>query len=600
MKDSSLMCKLLALFTKKQKRNMVIILVFFFFSSVFQLVGVAAIFPFMNIVTNPDSIHTNPILRFLYELFRFKNIRSFIIFGGLSMFLLIVFSNALAAFTTWLKTKFIMSLNHNLSRKLLGLYLSRPYTFFLTRSSSDLGANILYEVNQLTNQLLIPAFDLLIEALIVLAMIIFLLFTDFWTTVVAFSVIGGAYVITNTMARKRTKRAGAERVAANKGRFASTNEAILGIKITKVLGRESFFLESFTNFSERFIRVESYIQLVRELPKYILEAIAFGGVLLLVVFMTLKTNNVLEILPFVTLFAFAGYKMMPALQTIYRSVMSVYFNRPIVDILYKEMVETKSPESPFLEEKERQRLPFEKSIELKDVEFSYNRSDIPTLRNISLSIEKNSSVAFVGSTGSGKTTLVDVILGLLEPRGGTILIDGTPLTAQNVRSWQANIGYVPQEVFLTDDTIARNIAFGIPAEMLDMEKVRTAARIAALEQFIDTELPEGFETIVGERGIRLSGGQRQRIGLARALYNNPEILILDEATSALDGTTETAVMEAIQAASSNRTMIMIAHRISTVRECHTIHLLHNGKIVDAGSYAELLERSSQFRKMAKV
>ncbi|MFA7396746.1 MAG: ABC transporter ATP-binding protein [Sphaerochaetaceae bacterium] len=579
---------------------MVILLVFFFVSSVLQLVGVAAIFPFMNVVTDPSSVHSDPLLSFFYNMFHFTNIKSFIVASGIAMFVLLIFSNALAAFTIWLKTKYVMGLNHNLSRRLLGLYLSRPYTFFLTRSSSDLGSNILYEVNQLTQQLLLPLFDLVIQSLIVLAMVVFLLFTDVVTTLIAFSIVGGAYVITNYTARKKTKKAGNERLAANKGRFASTGEAISGIKVTKVLGREGYFLESFTHYSERFIKVESYINVVRDLPKFILEAIAFGGVVMLVVVMTLRTDNVLSILPFVTLFAFAGYKMMPALQTIYRSVVSVYFNQAIVDTLYQEMVATEESEYSFLEEKERTRLPFNREVRLDHIDFSYNRSEIPTLKEITLTIPKNSSIGFVGSTGSGKTTLIDLILGLLEPKHGTIFVDDTPLTLENVRSWQANIGYVPQDIYLTDNSIARNIAFGIGEDQLDMDRVRQAARIAALERFVDEELPHGFHTIVGERGIRLSGGQRQRIGLARALYDNPEILILDEATSALDGTTERAVMEAIQAASTNRTMIMIAHRISTVKDCDVIYLLDKGEVSDFGTYAELIEKNPTFRKMARI
>ncbi len=366
------------------------------------------------------------------------------------------------------------------------------------------------------------------------------------------------------------------------------------------MGKEPFFLNQYTRYSERFVRVETYIRLVSGLPKFILEGIAFGGIILLVLFLSVRTENVVSMIPTISLFAFAGYRMMPALQSIYSSSMNIYFNQAILDQIVEEVKGTDAGAGANLKEDSTPPMSFKHRIELRDLAFSYLRSDIPTLKDININVKKNSMIGFVGTTGSGKTTLVDVILGLLPPHEGQILIDGVPLTEENTRSWQKLIGYVPQEIFLTDTSIASNIAYGVSEEDFDMNKVRQAAKIAAIDQFIDEELPQGYDTVVGERGVRLSGGQRQRIGLARALYNNPPILILDEATSALDGTTEDAVMEAISQASSERTMFLIAHRISTVKECDTIYLLKAGKITDKGTYEELLERNSSFKRMAKV
>ncbi|MFA5698911.1 MAG: ABC transporter ATP-binding protein [Sphaerochaeta sp.] len=597
---SSMIGKLVSLFTKRQKKQMVLLFFFFLFAAIVQLVGVASIQPFMNIVTNPNSIHTSWFLSTLYRILRFSNERNFILFIGFSTLSMILLSNAIGAFNVWLKTRFVMRLNHNLSRRMLSIYLNKPYTFFLDRASSDLGRTILSEVNQLISSLVLPIFDFIIDSFIVLALFVFLLYRDPIITIIAFSILGGSYLITNTLVRQRTRRAGRERVEANKGRFATTNEALSGIKITKVMGKEPFFLNQYTRYSERFVRVETYIRLVSGLPKFILEGIAFGGIILLVLFLSVRTENVVSMIPTISLFAFAGYRMMPALQSIYSSSMNIYFNQAILDQIVEEVKGTDAGAGANLKEDSTPPMSFKHRIELRDLAFSYLRSDIPTLKDININVKKNSMIGFVGTTGSGKTTLVDVILGLLPPHEGQILIDGVPLTEENTRSWQKLIGYVPQEIFLTDTSIASNIAYGVSEEDFDMNKVRQAAKIAAIDQFIDEELPQGYDTVVGERGVRLSGGQRQRIGLARALYNNPPILILDEATSALDGTTEDAVMEAISQASSERTMFLIAHRISTVKECDTIYLLKAGKITDKGTYEELLERNSSFKRMAKV
>ena len=579
---------------------MILLFFFFLFAAIVQLVGVASIQPFMNIVTNPDSIRTSWLLHSVYTFLGFTNDRSFILFIGFSTLSLILLSNAIGAFNVWLKTRFTMRLNHNLARRLLSIYLDKPYSFFLNHTTSDMGRTILQEVNQLISSLVLPLFDLIIDSFIVLALVVFLLFRDFTITMVAFSILGGAYFITNTMVRKRTRRAGRERAQANIGRFATTDEALSGIKITKVMGKEPFFLNEFTAYSERFVRVETYIRLVAGLPKYILEGIAFGGIILLVLVLSIKSDNVVSMIPTISLFAFAGYRMMPALQSIYSAMMNIIFNQAILDQIVEEVAGTDAGAGSNLKEDSTPPMSFKHRIELKDLSFSYLRSDIPTLDGINISVAKNSMIGFVGTTGSGKTTLVDVILGLLPAHEGEVLVDGVPLTDTNIRSWQKLIGYVPQDIFLTDSTIARNIAYGVQEEHVDMEKVRKAAKLAALDRFIDDELPRGYETKVGERGVRLSGGQRQRIGLARALYNNPPVLILDEATSALDGTTEGAVMEAINQASSERTMILIAHRISTVKECDMIYMLEEGKIVDQGTYEELLAKSPTFRQMAKV
>jgi ATP-binding cassette subfamily C protein len=314
-----------------------------------------------------------------------------------------------------------------------------------------------------------------------------------------------------------------------------------------------------------------------------------------VVFLTITRGGASDVIPLVSLFAFAGYRLLPAMQKVFQAATSIYFNQAILDTLHQDLTEDVTKRDLEIGEP----IFFTKEIRLKNLSFSYPETSVTVLANINLTIRKNSTVGFVGTTGSGKTTLVDILLGLLVAQEGGLFVDDVPLTSQRQRAWQQIIGYVPQDIFLSDDTVARNIAFGLADEKIESDKVQAAAKIAALDTFISEELAHGYETIIGERGLRLSGGQRQRIGLARALYENPAILVLDEATSSLDGVTETAVMKAINNASKDRTVIMIAHRLSTVRDCDVIYLMEKGSIVAHGTFVELMETNATFKNMAK-
>lgn len=599
IKPLALVRKLGQILNRKQKKRSVALLVLFVIMSLFQVVGVAAIFPFINLVMDPSQVETNEILHAIHETFHFSSHENFVTAVGLMVFLLIVLSNVVSAVTVWVKTKFVMGLNHSLSTRLLTIYLSKPYKYFLNRNTSVMGKNLLAEVYQLTNNMLIPMFDLVVNALIVVALVVLLFMTDFITTMVALVVIGGSYALINYRVKKKVKRAGKVRLAANQERYKITGEALSGIKATKILGREQFFINKFADSSRRFTDAETYVRTTSELPRYLLETIAFGGIILLVVILNITRGNTGEIIPLVSLFAFAGYRMLPAMQKIFNSLTSIYFNQAILDTIHADITDGDAQEVGEITS-EAEAMPFGKAIALRGVTFSYPETGAPVIRDINLTIPKQSLIGFVGTTGSGKTTLVDILMGLLVPQEGTMHIDDVQLDSINMRSWQRNIGYVPQDIFLSDDTISRNIAFGIPDELIDFAQVREAARLAALDEFIGQSLPKGYETVIGERGVRLSGGQRQRIGLARALYTNPAVLVLDEATSSLDGETETSVLDAVKNASKDRTMIMIAHRLSTVRDCDIIYLIDQGRIVDSGTYESLLKTNAHFMKMAKI
>ncbi|MGI6467310.1 MAG: ABC transporter ATP-binding protein [Sphaerochaetaceae bacterium] len=588
--------KLRAILTRKQKQKSISLLFLFIFMSLFQVVGVTAIFPFMNMVVDPTLVESQKILNFLYTSLNFSSRNAFILFLGIGLFVLIVSSNILQAFTVWMRTKFVMGLNHELSTYLLKVYLSKDYPFFLNRNTSTLGKNLLAEVYQLTNGLLMPLFDMAVSALVVITLVIVLLVSDFVSASIVLFVLGGFYLFINFKVRRKVKQMGQIRLEANKGRYKITGESLSGIKTTKVFGREKFFMDHFGVFSNKFTRTEVNMRTINQVPRYLLDALAFGSIVLLVVFLTISTGDAAKVIPIVSLFAFAGYRLLPAMQELFSSVTQIYFNQAILDSLYHDLSQDRSAE---FGKNDYEPMEFNSEIELKNISFSYPETTITVLKNLSVTIKKNSTVAFVGSTGSGKTTLIDILLALLEPQEGNLIVDGNTITKENKRSWQKAIGYVPQDIFLSDDTVLRNIAFGVSDDKIDYDKVVRSAKIAALDTFITTQMENGYETLIGERGIRLSGGQRQRIGLARALYDNPPLLVLDEATSSLDGVTETAVMDAIKSASVDRTVIMIAHRLTTVKEADCIYFMEKGNIVDSGTYDELIKRNATFRDMAK-
>jgi ABC-type multidrug transport system fused ATPase/permease subunit len=384
----------------------------------------------------------------------------------------------------------------------------------------------------------------------------------------------------------------------SKDRFKSVGEAIGGIKFTKVLGKENYFLESYRSGAKEFFDAQSWYQVVGKVPKYIMEIIAFGGVLALVLYFIYSDQMTNEVIPLIGLFAFAGYRLMPALQIVYASFTTFRFNQPVLNKIHYDMKEggLADVEVDFKEGIPEQ-IEFKKDIKLDNISFSYDGNRKKVLEDINMKIGKDMSIGIVGTTGSGKTTLVDIVLGLLTPTEGNIYIDGTKITEDNVKNWQANLGYVPQEIFLCDDTIKKNIAFGYDDEEIDMERVKRVSRMANINELIEKELPDGYDTVIGERGVRLSGGQRQRIGIARALYHDPSVLIFDEATSSLDNVTERGVLKAIESVSKLKTMIVIAHRLTTVKNCDRIYLIDRGRVIDKGKYSELERRNEKFKEM---
>jgi len=377
-------------------------------------------------------------------------------------------------------------------------------------------------------------------------------------------------------------------------RFTLVSEAFGAAKEVKVAGLEQTYIKSFSDTARSYAQTVASVQATSQLPRYILEAIAFGGIMLVILHLMVQTGSFNNALPVISLYAFAGYRLMPALQMIYGALTQLTYVGPSLDKLYEDFKNLK----PLNSNQDQGVLSLNSTIVLKNIHYNYPNTSRVALKDINLNIPVRSTVGFVGATGSGKTTTVDIILGLLEVQKGTLEVDGQIITKQNSRAWQRSIGYVPQFIYLADDTVAANIAFGVDSKDINQENIEKVSKIANLHQFIIDELPKKYQTTIGERGVRLSGGQRQRIGIARALYHKPKVLVLDEATSALDNLTEQEVMKAVNNLGKDITVILIAHRLSTVKKCDKIFLLEKGELKNEGTFEELIKVNDNFRKTA--
>ena len=581
--------KLFFLLTFQERKHAGFLLIMVIIMALLDVVGVASILPFIAVLSNPNFIETNFILNNIFEIlmgFGVKNTQEFIFVLGVLSLVLLVISLCFKAFTIYLQLRFVQMCQYSLSKRLVEGYLNQPYSWYLSRSSADLGKIILSEVAQVIEAGLNPLMEIISKGFIVTALVSLLLLVDPKLALIIGLVLGGAYVIIFYLVNNYLKIIGKKRLKNNLLRFKVISESFSAPKEVKIRGLEEFYVNKFSNPAKIFAKTLASSQIVSQLPRFILESIAFGGILLILLYTMTKTETLNNSLPIITLYAFAGYRLMPALQSIYVSFTSFSFSGPSLDKLNDDFVNLKKNEK----NKNSEVLKLNKTITLKNIYYNYPNTSREVLKDINLTIPVKSTVGIMGTTGSGKTTIVDIILGLLRAKKGNLEVDGKVLTEQNLRAWQRSIGYVPQQIFLSDNTLKSNIAFGIELDDINQERVEKAAKIANLHDFVVNDLPEKYVTQVGENGVRLSGGERQRIGIARALYFNPKILIFDEATSALDNQTEEELMKEIYNLSKDITIIIIAHRINTLKKCDTIFKIEKGEIVEHGTYKELFKK----------
>lgn len=569
------------------------------FMSIFEMLGVASVLPFLNVISNPEAIQTNSQLKWAYDRFGFTNKNSFLIVLGMGSFVVLVVSNVLRAGVALALLRFTWLKRYIISKQLLSQYLYGPYAFFLNRNTSELTAYLVAEVSHVVSGVLIPSMQVFARCLLAALILVLLFAMEPVVALVVIGIIGGGYTAIYIFARKKLSRTGGELLKNSKKMYKALHEAFGGIKDIKLLGREHIFIEQFGEPTKKCTDYYCSQFLISQFPRYAFEVMTFGGVLFATLYIAVIKNDYQQVIPVIGLYIFSAYRLMPALQQIFQEITLIRFTLPTLETIYEDYVNCTQGQSEQTLRPGRA-MPFTQNVELRNVTFKYPKAERSVIENFDLTVHANTTIGFVGGTGAGKTTLVDIFLGLLSPQQGEIIVDDIKLNADNLRAWQANIGYVPQHIYLCDDTVTRNIAFGVPDNEIDLEAVQRAARLANIHDFITKELRNGYETEVGDRGVRLSGGQRQRIGIARAMYHDPSFLVFDEATSALDGITEDTILDAIRNLTHKKTIIIIAHRLSTVQECDIIYLLDQGRIVTQGTYQELLANNQQFRKMAKV
>ncbi len=591
--------KILSLLTSLERKRLYMLIGVMVISAIIEVVGIASVLPFLSLITNPNLINDNKYLNWLYTTMGFQSTNRYLIFVGIIVLVIMIISNALSFLTRWGLTRFSWMRSYSVSRRLLLNYVYQPYLFFLNQNTSLLGKNILSEVGTVIKGVVDPLLSIMARTIVAVFIFSMLVALKPLLAISLVFVLGGTYILTYRLIRRRLGVKGHRRYKANAKRFRILNEGFGEIKLLKLMGYENYMIKRYSKPAAEFARLHVSTAMMGYIPKYITEVLAFGGIIIIVLYLLATTSGLDEFLPIIGIYAFSTYRLLPSIQSIFSGMATVRFNTHALDVLFKDMHSFN-----MTDDVDRVRvttsLPFKKELELRNITFTYPGTNKPFIKDLNIKVSANTSVAFVGTTGAGKTTLANIILGLLSPDGGKIIVDGIEVDDGNLQSWQRNLGYIPQDIYLQDDKISRNIAFGIPEKKIDMNTVIKAAKIANIHDFVMEELPDKYDTIVGEKAIRLSGGQKQRIGIARAVYHDPEVLVLDEATSALDGATEQEVFKAIENVARTKTLIMIAHRLTTIQECDVIYVLENGNIVGCGKYDELMKNNKSFRKIAKI
>ena len=583
--------QLFDLLPKRSKQRVFFLLIMITLMALIDVIGVSSIMPFISVLSKPEIIQENRYLFLIYNYFNFSNISEFSIFLGIIFLVLFFFSILFKSLTLSLQLRFILSHEYILGKKLIEGYFNQPYIWFLSSNSSDLGKNILNEVSEVIGNGMIPLMNIISQSAVVLALILLILFVN---PIIGFKVIfiiSFSYVIIFIFVNKFLATLGKKRTLANKDRFRIVNEAFGAIKDLKVLDISENYIRRFSDVSTIHWKTNAYSQIITQLPRFALEAISFGSMMSLLLYEFINGSDLNSKLPLISVYAIAGYRLLPSFQQIYVSFSKLRYVKTMLETLHSEFKNLNYEKNST---NQSRKIEIKRDIELKNISFAYPGDKKDSLKNISLKIIRNQKIGFTGVSGSGKSTLIDIILGLINPQNGSILIDNQELKSFHKRYWLNSIGYVPQSIYLSDDTILSNIAFGIKIDQINLEAVKYAARLANIDKFIENDLKDSYQSIIGERGIKISGGQRQRIGLARALYRNPSLLILDEGTSALDNITEKIVMDSINKLSKKITIIMVAHRLNTLKNCDKIFILDKSKIVGQGTYNELLINNRQF------
>ncbi len=568
--------KLGYIFDRKDKVKIVLILLSVIFGSFLELMGVTIFMPFTDMIMNPDVIMQKDYLRYFYEMFHFNDMKYFLAaVTGLIIFIYLFKNIFMALQKNWIY-KFSYGMQMKISVRLLKSYIEEPYTFHLNKNIAVLQRS-LQEDTDLFTKGIIHAMELVAEVAVCLVLGIYLFITSKSITVIVLALLVICVGLFTTISRKFSKGLG-KACQEYKGKlYQWVNQSLGGIKELKILNREEYFITSYHDYFAKYVHGLRINRLIAMLPRYFVEAVCMTGLLLAILIKMFwgQSDEIQKFIPQLAVFAVAAFKLLPAVGKINEHVADILYSAPSLELIYHDLKEIEN--LPEFQKAEEEKWNLDKGIDIHNVSYHYPDSEELVLDQVSFHIPKGKTAAFIGPSGAGKTTMVDIILGLLQPQLGKVYADEMNIH-KHLYTWQKEIGYIPQVIYLSDDTIRNNIAFGVRQEEISEEAVLEAVKKAQLYEFIDS-LPEGLDTVVGDRGVRLSGGQRQRIGIARALYHDPEVLVLDEATSALDNETETAVMEAIDNLQGTKTILIIAHRLTTIRNVDMIFEVAGGKVL---------------------
>lgn len=565
------------IFDKKQKRNLVFFLIAVLIGTIFELLGVTAVLPLISAMMNPSIIVENQYFNFIYTKLKFTNSNQFLIF--LCFFIIVVFitKNLYLLLLGDLQFRFVSNNQRKLSIKVMETYMNQPYLFHTMHNSSELIRNVTGDT-QVFYRAVLAMLQLFTDGSICISLFIFLFIQDVYMTLGIAFIFSFFVLIYFTVLKKNIKKLGELSRIYNAEMTKWILQAFGGIKEIQILNREMFFVKNYDKVYQLYTKSQRKYNVLSILTKPLVETLCIAGILIIVVFRLNKGVDLQTFIPILTTFAVAAFKILPSFNKITGNLGIVMFSKPSVEAVYEDLKKVNGlNEKQYCKKNIKAGIKFCDEIRIENLSFKYPENEQNVIENISFTIPKNSSIALVGPSGAGKTTLADIILGVLSPNDGHVYADKTDVH-ENLYEWHQKIGYIPQNIYLTDDTLRNNVAFGMIEEEINEESVWEALEKAQMKSFVES-LPNGLDTVVGESGTRLSGGQRQRIGIARALYNNPEILVLDEATSALDNDTEKAVMDAIEQLAGMKTLIIIAHRLSTIENCDYIFEVKEKNII---------------------
>ncbi|MBF0105232.1 MAG: ABC transporter ATP-binding protein [Deltaproteobacteria bacterium] len=583
--NAALMKKIWALLSAKERKSAVLLLGFTFIGMILETLSIGLIIPAVMFLMQDTTANKHPAFKFVVEVLGHPDQRTQIVYVMVALVCIALVKGVFLGFLTWRQVSFAFDLQLHLSSRLFLTYLYQPYAFHLQRNSAELIRNIVAELGIIVKTAIQPTITFLTESLVLISIICLMLMVQPVGTMIAAVVLGIASWGFYRFTRLRIFRWGEVRQRHEGARIKHLQQGLNGAKVVKLHGREQNFLDQYYFHEKSRLRVEKLQGTLIQLPRLWLEILAVIGLSVLVITMLYQGQSMVSIISVMSFFAAAAFRFIPGVNKVISSLQGLRYGVPVVNVVYEEL---KLEQAVLVHADRTAQRPFKADIQLKDVSFIYPASQKYALHGINLYVNKGELVGFIGSSGAGKSTLVDVILGLLVPSAGHVFVDGEDIH-HAIRNWQDQIGYVPQSIYLTDDTIRRNVAFGLPDDKIDEQAVKKAITAAQLDVFINS-LPKGLDTIVGERGVCVSGGQVQRVGIARALYHNPAVLVLDEATSSLDTETERGVMEVVNALQGEKTIMIVAHRLSTVAYCDRLYRLADGRIVEEGKSKDVLKK----------